>query len=333
MGNHANKRDFSVGAVIVTFNADLRVLSGVLNTVIPQVSECLIVDNTSDATSSNRIEGLAREHGSRFNWMETNRGVATAHNHGILWARGQGFTHVLLLDQDSIPADDMVEKLLIGYERLLDKGAPIAAVGPRYINPLSSQSSSFLRFGRLRCRQVHCADKADNSLVPAGVLISSGSLIPLVNTKAIGLMDDSLFIDHVDTDWYLKARAKGFLAYGVCNALMYHALGVDTVKIWFGRWRFISYHLPLRYYYMYRNSVLLYRRRYAPLKWIIFDLRRLILRLLIFGIAISPRQARLTMMLRGLWHGLRNYRGQYQYTAAGSLEEHSRCQRRTGTAD
>ena len=39
------------------------------------------------------------------------------------------------------------------------------------------------------------------------MLISSGCLIPLSAIDTIGEMDEELFIDHVDTDWFLRAKS------------------------------------------------------------------------------------------------------------------------------
>jgi len=49
------------------------------------------------------------------------------------------------------------------------------------------------------------------------MLIASGCLIPADVLRDVGLMDDALFIDHVDTDWCMRARARGYRLLGVCE--------------------------------------------------------------------------------------------------------------------
>ena len=94
------------------------------------------------------------------------------------------------------------------------------------------------------------------------MLISSGALFPREALLELGLMDEGLFIDHIDTEWFLRAKDRGWRVFGVCDAVMDHGLGERTVMVWLGRWRYLPVHQPFRYYYIYRNSVLLYRRSY-----------------------------------------------------------------------
>ena len=55
-----------------------------------------------------------------------NIGLGAAYNLAARWAREQGATHLLLLDQDSVPASGMVAALMEGFKQ----PGPVAAVGP-----------------------------------------------------------------------------------------------------------------------------------------------------------------------------------------------------------
>jgi rhamnosyltransferase len=145
--------------------------------------------------------------------------------------------------------------------------------------------------------------------VPADFLISSGTLFNLDAIDKVGQMDESLFIDHVDTEWFLRARSLGMRAYGVCDAVMQHGLGEQTHRITLGRQRNVPQHKPFRYYYIFRNSVALYRRGYASALWKWNDLQRLIMIAVMFGAWKSPRWQNLKMMGKGIWHGLRGVTG------------------------
>jgi len=130
--------------------------------------------------------------------------------------------------------------------------------------------------------------------------------------EAIGDMDESLFIDHVDTEWFLRAQAKGYKAFGVCSAMMEHDLGENFRKVrlfGFGRERFVPQHKPFRYYYMFRNSVALYRRDYTSKKWMWNDCQRLLQIFLFYGICYGPRMENVKMMLRGFKDGIRGNMG------------------------
>ena len=125
----------------------------------------------------------------------------------------------------------------------------------------------------------------------------------------VGNMDESLFIDHVDTEWCFRARAKGFRLFGVCGAVMTHALGNRRSRVWFLRWRTVSHHSPFRYYYIFRNSVRLQRRAYMPLQWKIADFFRCLRSVVFFGVFADERLACLRMMGRGLRDGLKDVGG------------------------
>ncbi|RMD68156.1 MAG: glycosyltransferase, partial [Gammaproteobacteria bacterium] len=155
--------------------------------------------------------------------------MAAAQNVGIRWCKRQGCRYVLFLDQDSIPHPSMVKGLLQALNRLVAQGQRIAAVGPRYRDPRTGATSRFIRFGWGRTRPVPCGD-----IVPVDFLIASGMLVPMSTLEAVGGMDEGLAIDHVDTEWLLRARALGYRPYGVCAAWMEHQLGEGGTR-WLGR--------------------------------------------------------------------------------------------------
>lgn len=134
----------------------------------------------------------------------------------------------------------------------------------------------------------------------------------LISTKAIeaiGEMDEDLFIDHVDTEWCLRARFRGFRLFGVCSALLEHDLGEDALKVWFGRWRQVHRHKAFRYYYIFRNTVLLARRGYTPIRWMLFEIWRLLGLIAIFGLLGRGRGEHFKMMMKGLRDGLHGVAG------------------------
>ena len=104
---------WAVGAVIVIYFPDQEVLGRLLRALAAQVAYMAVVDNGAKESTRSFLQGLAAEWPSlEIFFQGQNVGVAAAHNVGIARMRTRGCTHVLLLDQDSIPAPDMVEKLL-----------------------------------------------------------------------------------------------------------------------------------------------------------------------------------------------------------------------------
>ena len=228
-----------------------------------------------------------------------NIGLGAAYNLAARWAREEGATHLLLLDQDSVPASGMVAALMEAFKQ----PGPVAAVGPLWRDSRTREDGFFVRLVPWGARKY---EPAAGEIVPVDFLISSGSLISLAALADIGPFDESLFIEHVDTDWALRARARGYRLYGVADARLDHALGdaaLSASPLGLRRRRFFLYK-PERNYYLLRNSVALWRRHYAPWRWIIHDVRRTFLLMLFYALFVPPRLARLRSMFRAVRDGL-----------------------------
>ena len=304
-------------AVVVCYNPRLPALQVMLTAIRGQVAAIAVLDNASGNTDqiADLIQELCTESDGNIELHRntSNLGLGAAHNKGIQLARDGKFSHVLLLDQDSVPMNGMVERLVDASLRKSAK-TPVSAVGVTYLNADNGSESFFVRFGPLKFRRLYCADRDEDGCIEADFLISSGSLISLSTLDDVGLMDEQLFIDHVDTEWFLRARDKGYHAFGVCDAIMQHGLGDTTHQInlggqRLGRRRNVPQHKPFRYYYIFRNSILLYRRSYASGLWKWNDAQRLVMIAVMFGLFKAPRLENMRMMLKGLLDGLRGRAG------------------------
>ncbi len=243
-------------ALIVTFEPGLDRLKQVFLAAALQAGTVLVIDNGS--SEQGRIAELVAGAGGRFHPLKTNRGIALAQNIGLRWAFKQGFPAVLLLDQDSVPQPAMCGILWKALERLREEGIPVAAVAPRLHDP---RNDGLLPL--VMAQTDAAASQAD--VFECGFLIASGMLISRESFAAVGAMDSRLFIDHVDTEWCLRARSLGWRLFAVDSARLSHCLGEGGGWAWFGRWRFIPFHPPLRHYYVIRNTLHLCRRPYVPL--------------------------------------------------------------------
>jgi rhamnosyltransferase len=291
-----------VTAVVVSYQPDPVRLAELLKAVLPQVERVVVVDNGSDRDVASLVAALDDSRLSAL-FLSENLGIAAAHNTGIRWARERGAEFVLLMDQDSVPDEGMVAALKAAHEDLVATGEKVAAVGPQCRDRENGCLSPHVRFGKVRVAPVICID--GQRVVRADFLISSGSLISMKVLDVVGEMDESLFIDQVDTEWILRARAKGYTVWGHCEAFMAHSLGEHRQRVWLGRWRDVPVHKPFRYYYMIRNSVLLQRRNYPCWAWRRVDTMRL-LQMLVLVIMFHPHRLQvLRKMLDGLRDGIR----------------------------
>jgi rhamnosyltransferase len=292
-------------AVVVTYNPDCRQLNAALQALLKQGCDVVIVDNGSN--NLNDIEDtISTIDSDKLGSLpqSSNRGLGAAHNIGIEQAKAGDYHYLLIMDQDSLPLEGMVDKLVVAH-KAKSLVTQVSAVGVSYLNVDNGSESFFVRFGALKFARHYCRDRDSDGCIEADFLISSGSLISMQAIESIGEMDEGLFIDHVDTEWFLRARSKGFNAYGVCNAVMQHGLGEHTHKIAMGgRQRNVPQHKPFRYYYIFRNSVLLYKRGYASALWKWNDLQRLAMIFIMFGYLKPQRWRNLVMMFKGIGHGI-----------------------------
>ena len=299
----SEKARFRVTAVVVTYNPDLDRLGRLLQALNQQLDSIVLVDNAS--RRQGEIARLAQ--GIKSYLLPANLGLGKAHNLGIEFAKSQASSHVLLLDQDSLPDPHMLCEMSKSVKHLEDNQVAYSGLGCRYrMQTDCSQASNFVRISWFRFSRVQCQAQP---CVRADFLISSGSLIPIRAIEVVGLMDESLFIDHVDTEWFMRARSLGLDAYGCCHAFMEHALGETTTRIWFLRHRVVPYHRPFRYYYIFRNSLLLYKRRYMSKKWMLADWVRLFQNFMFFGVIADQRTANLKMMWKGFVDGAKGVSG------------------------
>lgn len=290
------RRPSITAAISITFNPLPGEIERVTETTLPQVDLLIVVDNGSARDVSPRLPIGNRN--LQFIGLGENRGIAAAMNVGIEAARLAGATHILLLDQDSELASDMVKRLHGALDIVESRGFRAGALGPRYLDPRQENPPPFIRVEGLHLVRCSC-DSAD-AVVPVDYLISSGSLIPMATIDAVGGMDESLFIDYVDIEWGLRAKALGYQSFGVCAAAMRHSLGENPIEF---LGRKLPLHSPLRHYYHFRNAMALYRRRGLPWNWKLVDGYRLLLKFGFYSLFAKPRREHLRMMALGLWHG------------------------------
>jgi rhamnosyltransferase len=290
-----------VCGVLVTYRPDTSQVALALTACRPQLDGMVVVDNGSPAAAVEQLRALAREHACALLELGTNRGAAAAQNLGVTWAARGTFTHCLFLDQDSIAAAKMVDRLLGAYLRLQQVGRPVAAVGPLLVDRHSGRPLPFVRFTLLGVRREACA-RIGGEPVEADFLISSGMLTEVSRLQEVGPMDEGLFVDNIDLEWCFRARGRGLRVFGVCDAVMSHAIGDSALRLWVGRWFHIRRHGPVRQYYMMRNRLALYRRSYTPRPWIVQDLLRLCVKILAVSVLFAPRLRNTRMM----WEGARD---------------------------
>lgn len=207
----------------------------------------ILVDNTPGADL-----GLPEGDGVVYLAQRANLGIARAQNIGIAKARELGCSYLTFFDQDSRPEPGLVGRLVDDFRRLRERGVSVAAVGPMVVN--QATGSAYKSRG---------ADVGDG-LRETETIISSGMTTDIATLDRVGGMEEGLFIDLVDHEWCWRARAKGLRVFMSTSAVLPHSVGRES-RSFLGFPIIVS--APIRYYYSYRNALIMMRRRYVPLTW------------------------------------------------------------------
>ena len=289
-------------AIIITYNPEPEVVREIINNIIPDVSGIIIVDNASVREYGCELECLPGKY-ERLKLIreKENTGIAAAINKGVEVARQEDCSHILLLDHDSIPAPGMVCELLAVMKKL-QKVYPIAAVGPRAVDQHSRRKMDFVCFRTGLRMKARPEELAGVTVFRVDHLITSGTLMPIQVLDDVGPMDESLFIDGVDTEWCFRARKKGYELFGVASVTLLHSLGDDICK--FPGGYVINRHSAQRHYYKVRNSLLLCRNLSVPFFFKIFEILRILVKLIVYPLtARNNRFGHVYYMFLAVYHG------------------------------
>jgi rhamnosyltransferase len=229
-------------AVIVTFHPGTSVLDNVAK-VRSQVEGLVVVDNGSSSEVLAAFHVAARNMAFTLIENGVNLGIAAALNDGVRWARGEGFEHVALFDQDSTVSDGFIQAMLAEYESHPQRHK-LAIVTPSQVERNT---------GRTRD---HRRAKDGGPLVA----ITSGSLMPMEIFDHCGWFDERLIIDCVDHEYCLRARSRGYTLAQCRHAVLTVAVGSTTRHQAFGLSVNATHHSAKRRYYITRNRLVMVQR-------------------------------------------------------------------------
>ncbi len=283
----------NICAVIVTYHPDDGFKERVID-ILKQTGQVVVVDNNSSKHETAYISDLSLSLGFNAIFNSGNLGVAAALNQGVKWAMEKGFSWVLLFDQDTVVKDYMIDSLGEVYDAYPYKDR-IAVIGSNYTDSYTN-------------RQLHKDEMEEGQLwVEKKTVITSGSLIPVKIFKIVGMFREEFFIDHVDDDFCLRAKHKGFKVILALKEVMRHSLGASTMHNLPWRQTGTSNHSPMRRYYMTRNHLILIKENlFKETGWVFDTVYCRIKSLILMGLFEENRPAKLKAVCIGFFHGLFN---------------------------
>lgn len=287
-----------ISAIVVTYHPDFAHLAVFIPELCKQFEEVVLVDNgTGNSNFKHMIGAISDQVDVVLN--DDNLGIGAAQNIGIRRALLNEATHVIVFDQDSMVSLGFRKHLIAAENTLKQKGAGVAAVGPRLIDQATGITIPLVTFAHGFKRRLSMT--ASDQIVECFSLLSSGTLMSRESLEVVGLMREDLFLEYVDVEWGARARSKGLRCYGVGAATLFHNLGDQRLKI--GP-IIVPLHSPLRHYYTMRNAVAMQKNAVFPLYWKLYDIIRTVRGFILFASVSPPRLKQVKFMLHGLYHGI-----------------------------
>jgi rhamnosyltransferase len=246
----------SICAVVVTYNPGPSIVGNV-EAVAAQVGEVVLVDNGSAGETEQHFQELEARVRCTVIRNRQNLGIAAALNLGLNYATQAGFDWVCTFDQDSRVCEEFFCKMGETYQQA-PHPEKIALITPRYVD---RETGVPLRLRR-----------AGGEILTT---LTSGSMMPSSAIQKLGLFEESLYIDAVDTEFCLRARRNGMLILQ-SPAVLWHSLGHTTYHHLLGLHFGTTNHPPGRHYYITRNRLRLLARYAADWPWFWREIRGMI---------------------------------------------------------
>lgn len=166
-----------------------------------------------------------------------NMGIAYALNQGLQFAEQERKDLLLTLDQDSHIDIDAIQKLV----SCIDLSKKIISVGPYYGNNENAETK--------------------NKYV--NYLITSGNVVHVGKSNEIGGYANKLFIDCVDIEFSFRVLTQGYKMIKVGGAFLKHKIGEYEISPIL-RIKHLA-HSPMRYFFIYRNQIFVFKTFFSKL--------------------------------------------------------------------
>lgn len=272
--------------IIIFYNADITEQH--LSIAVQDKTELILVDNTP-----NRDLKICRDNVHYIPLLK-NLGIATAQNIGIRKAQECNCTHICFFDQDSNIQEDYIRSMYDEYIKFSKIYNNLFLLGPTVINEKDNREYKSV-INRNTTDSIGFQRRRE--------IISSGSFTSTETIEKIGLLDDSLFIDAVDFEWCWRGNKLGYICGITRNVHLDHNVGRRVIYI--GNYMIII-SAPFRYFYQFRNYIILCKRKYVPIKWKINTGIKYLLRLIYFPFVLKDGITITKFMYKGIFAGLKN---------------------------
>jgi GT2 family glycosyltransferase len=212
----------------------------------------VVVDNGSSPAASPEIaQRYPHVHVIR---REINGGWAGGNNTGIRYALEQGAERIVLLNNDTTVAPNLLEALL----RAARWAPEFGILGPVICfmeepDQVRTDGCMFREPGRngfFHRREVSLTSSGSSAIIEVDIVNGCCMMVDARVFRAVGLVDERFFLVHEESDLCLRARRAGFRCGIIGEPLVWHK----------GSRSFEATSKPLQRYYDVRNLYLLLRK-------------------------------------------------------------------------
>jgi GT2 family glycosyltransferase len=210
-----------VWIVILNFNgtADtIRCLQSLDRLVDRDAARVLVVDNHSTPDPVPALE--QRFPGITYIRTQDNLGFAGGSNVGIRHAVAQGARWVLLLNNDTVVAPNLVDRLVTEA-----RDAGVAILGPRvnYLDEPETRMPTAFHVNRKGAARVfeEIADR-DELIQEADTVMGCCLLVASDVFASVGLLDERYFLIHEESEFCLRAKQRGHRVAFLRELLVWH---------------------------------------------------------------------------------------------------------------
>lgn len=270
-----------IDGVLVIHNPQKEMLDNIQR-YYPLLSSLFVIDN-SITPNHYFVEEVKKLDKVTYLSLEGNKGIAKALKEGLLLAIEDQADYCLTIDQDSL--------FPLGKEKEIKEY-------------LSKDNGDYgiisLNFN---------SDTSEKEIKEVDTWIASGNFINIKNYQLISGFKEELFIDWVDFDLDEQFHSIGKKIGVIQDISLSHQIGEPLIRRFLWKKFPVDNHLPVRYYYLYRNAEILHRNNKTFYKRLYKGLKRDYIIQLIFGV---NRKEKLKMISRGKRDGKKGILGPYK---------------------
>lgn len=235
----------NIAGCVVLYNPNEEVIDNI-NSYLSDISFLYCIDN-SEEINERVVNLLVNNSKIKYISMNGNSGLAIALSTACNEALEYGFDYIITMDQDTRFENDSLSKMKDFCIKNINMYSIIAPnIKLVYLSDEKKVITNETVYERIN---------QEKSWV-----ITSGSLINLVDYKLVGGFDRKLFIGQIDQDFCCRLAEKNKKIILLGNSVIYQEAGNSCKRKFIRKSVLVPQYSPIRYYYIFRNEIYLRRK-------------------------------------------------------------------------